>query len=351
MDKHAPVKVIQNRKDYVPYISPQLNKLMADRDKLKETAADTGSLTDYQEYKKKRNEVSTLLKNAEGHHYGEKFNDENVTTKTVWKTAYEVLGNCRSTFPTQILHNGRLLSNPTTEVNKFFGTKIENLKNEFESNPDEDPIAELRTFLSKKTVPQEGFDLKELSNDDMKKLIRTMKGKKSLGLDWICGYSLKIAAGCLSDELRAIINICIRKKQFVTKWKCAKVLPRWKNKGTRFELKYYRPLSNLSEVSKLVERAVYDQMYDYLQSNNLIHPNHHGFLKSSSTSTALQHMFDLWLQHLDKGNLSSALFLDLSAGFDVINHRILLMKMREYNFTEETVVQQLSSGSISVCTN
>ena len=104
-------------------------------------------------------------------------------------------------------------------------TKIENLKNEFESNPDEDPIAELRTFLSKKTVPQEGFDLKELSNDDMKNLIRTMKGKKSLGLDWICGYSLKIAAGCLSDELRAIINICIRKKQFVTKWKCAKVLP------------------------------------------------------------------------------------------------------------------------------
>ena len=86
-----------------------------------------------------------------------------------------------------------------------------------------------------------------------------------------------------------------------------------------------------------MERAVYDQMYDYLQSNNLIHPNHHGFLKSSSTSTALQHMFDLWLQHLDKGNLSSALFLDLSAGFDVINHRILLMKMREYNFTEETV--------------
>ena len=48
-------------------------------------------------------------------------------------------------------------------------------------------------------------------------------------------------------------------------------------------------------------------------------------------------MLDIWLQHLDKGDLSSALFLDLSAGFDVINHEILLMKMREYNFNKDTI--------------
>ena len=124
---------------------------------------------------------------------------------------------------------------------------------------------------------------------------------------------------------------------YVDEWKCSKVLPGWKNKGTQFELKFYRPISNLSEVSKLSVRAVYDQMYDYLYSNDLIHPNHHGFLRGSSTSTALQHMFDIWLKHLDKGHLAAALFLDLSAGFDVINHRILLMKMKEYNFTEDTV--------------
>ena len=78
-------------------------------------------------------------------------------------------------------------------------------------------------------------------------------------------------------------------------------------------------------------------MYDYLDSNHLIHPNHHGFLKNSSTSSALQHIFDIWLQHLDKGKLSAALFLDLSAGFDVINHELLLLKMKEYNFSEDTI--------------
>ena len=48
-------------------------------------------------------------------------------------------------------------------------------------------------------------------------------------------------------------------------------------------------------------------------------------------------MLDIWLQHLDKGDLSLALFLDLSVAFNVINHEILLMKMREYNFNEDTI--------------
>ena len=44
------------------------------------------------------------------------------------------------------------------------------------------------------------------------------------------------------------------------------------------------------------------------------------------------------LQQLDKGKHSSALLIDLSAGFDVINHNILLLKMKEYNFSEETII-------------
>ena len=211
------------------------------------------------------------------------------------------------------------------------------MKEEFAPDQSAEPIDELKKFLSEKDVPVNAFKFKELSDEDIDKLLKTLKGKKSLGLDWICGYSLKIASTCLRSELKTIINLCIKKNKFTSKWKCSKILPGWKNKGNRFELKFYRPISNLSEVSKLAERAAYDQLYDYLLSNNLIHPNHHGFLKCSSTSSALQHVIDIWLQQLDKGKLSSALFLDLSAGFDVINHDILLMKMKEYNFSEEAI--------------
>ena len=65
LDKHAPLKVIQNRSHYVPHISPEIKKEMEDRNRLKEHATHSGRLEDYEAYKRKRNHVSSLLKTAE----------------------------------------------------------------------------------------------------------------------------------------------------------------------------------------------------------------------------------------------------------------------------------------------
>ena len=48
-------------------------------------------------------------------------------------------------------------------------------------------------------------------------------------------------------------------------------------------------------------------------------------------------MVDTWLQSLDDGKMVAALFLDLSAGFDVINHEILLEKLQLYGFSTQTM--------------
>ena len=149
---------------------------MAERDKLKEITARSRRLEDYEKYKLKRNEASTKLKSCEKDYYNNKFNNENISSKTVWKTAFEVLGNSRSSFPSQILHGGRLLSNPTliaTEVNKYFIDKIAKLKETFENNDaGDDSFSQLRDYLSKKEIPDEGFKLKEQEDDEMKKLLK-----------------------------------------------------------------------------------------------------------------------------------------------------------------------------------
>ena len=77
---------------------------------------------------------------------------------------------------------------------------------------------------------------------------------------------------------------------------------------------------------------MHDQLSEYLRANDLIHSNHHGFLRNCSTSTALQQMIDTWLQSLEKGKIVSTLLLDLSAGFDIINHSLLLKKLKLYGF-------------------
>ena len=340
LNKHAPLKVLHNRNNYVPYIDKDLKDLMKLRDDRKEEAAKSGDISVFIRYKEKRNLVSTKMKHAESEHHKNKFNKEDLTSSDIWQGAKQILGSVKSNFPTQIMASGKLISNPlkmAIAVNEYFLDKIVKLKNTDEPKNHDEATKELKTFLSNKSLPDEGFHLKELSEEEVSKLVKKIKGKKSCGLDWICGLSLKIVAQDLLPELTELINITIRKGSFSTQWKKAKVLPAFKNKGNRFDLKFYRPLSNLPEVSKLAERAVHNQLFHYLYSNNLIHPNHHGFLRNCSTSTALQQMVDTWLQSLDDGKIVSALFLDLSAGFDVINHQLLLRKLHLYKFSTSTM--------------
>ena len=156
-------------------MTPLIKKEMDDSDMMKEQAAETGLIDDYNLYKKKRNKVTILLKTAEKVYHDKKFGEESFS-KTVWRTAYDVFGNQRTSFPSQILHWGRLLSNPkviAAEVNQFFVDKIRQLKKEFASDDTEDPTIELKKFLSKINIPRDGFNLKEL--DDV-----ALKGKSHL---------------------------------------------------------------------------------------------------------------------------------------------------------------------------
>ena len=336
LDKHAPLKVIQNRNGYVPYISKELKEEMDIRDVLKKEAASTGSNYIYDAYKMKRNEVSTKGKEAKANYYKQKFDDKEMTSSDMWKTAYQILGNNVSSFPSQMMFSGKLFSKPieiANEMNKFFVNKISKLKKKDDVDPTE-ALKGLKNFMNDKHIPEAGFQLKELNYEDMLKLIKTLKGKKSSGMDWICGYSLKVASKEIIPELKQLINLSIKTGKFFSKWKYAKVLPGFKNKGNKFEAQFYRPISNLSEVSKLTERAVYNQIYMYLLDNGLFHPDHHGCHKNHSTATALQQLRDLWLQAAEEGKLSAALMLDLRAGFDVVSHSLLLLKLKEYGLND-----------------
>ena len=78
-------------------------------------------------------------------------------------------------------------------------------------------------------------------------------------------------------------------------------------------------------------------MYNYFVQNGLLHPDHHGFIQHHSTATALHQLVDLWQRAANEGKLSATLMLDLRAGFDVINHPILLEKLKKYGFDSQTL--------------
>ena len=81
----------------------------------------------------------------------------------------------------------------------------------------------------------------------------------------------------------------------------------------------------LSIVSKIIERAVHNQLYDYLILRNSLNVCQSGFRKNLSTVTTLLDVQGFILNNTDMGYVSAALFPDLKKAFDTINHETELL--------------------------
>ena len=93
------------------------------------------------------------------------------------------------------------------------------------------------------------------------------------------------------------------------------------------DVKNYRPVSNLTFVSKVVERLVSERLVGFLQENNLMPVEQSAYRKHHSTETALLRVISDLLSSMDKQEVTLLGLLDLSAAFDCVDHDILLARL------------------------
>ena len=93
------------------------------------------------------------------------------------------------------------------------------------------------------------------------------------------------------------------------------------------DVRSFRPISNLSVISKLLERLVARRLLKYLTVNSLLPRFQSAYRPHHSVETAVVKVLSDILLAIDKGNLACLALLDLSAAFDTVDHDVLLQRL------------------------
>ena len=117
--------------------------------------------------------------------------------------------------------------------------------------------------------------------------------------------------------------------QFLTKGKEAHIIPSYK-KGDKSECSNYRPISLLPNISKIIEKAIYTKLYNFLERYNCLYKKQFGFRNSHSTNHAFISITEKIRGSLDNNEYSCGVFLDFQKAFDTVNPNILLKKLHHY---------------------
>jgi hypothetical protein len=148
---------------------------------------------------------------------------------------------------------------------------------------------------------------------------------KHCHLDPAPTWLIKRTAVVLAPVLSMICNASLRSGNFPDSHKHAAIFPRLKKPSLDPDnLNSYRPISNLSFVSKLVERVAACRFIDHAEQNKLFPVKQSAYRRHHSTESAVVSVMNDIIRSIDDGKVVPLVLLDLSAAFDTVDHDILL---------------------------
>ena len=335
VDKHVPIMEKRIKGRECLWLSYDIKMKMKDRDYHLKRAQRTGKEANWITHRHLRNTVTRMIRKNKASHTRILFQESINNPKDFWRQ----LKKC---FPVKDLKsrpaktfkvNNELTDNKkeiAKEFCKFFTAVGKNLQSGVLNLSDIVWKAHDYSQLKQKINPsRHRFEFTPTSPREVLAIIKNMKRKTSEGYDEIPTSLVIDGREELASPLSHLINRCLAHSVFPAAEKCTKITPAHKS-GDKAQMDNYRPISVLPAISKIFERIVHNQLYTYLENNNLLSDSQFGFRRKSSTENAVTYFSDFIRNSMDKGKLTGAVFVDLRKAFDTIDHATLLAKLPIY---------------------
>ena len=169
----------------------------------------------------------------------------------------------------------------------------------------------------------------EITQEIIHNKLSKLNINKAPGVDGIVPRILVENADILSEPLLYIYRKSIEYGRVPCDWKKANVTAIFK-KGDKTSPCNYRPVSLTSQVCKILESIVKDNVLDHIKKYKLIKGTQHGFVKNRSCMTNLLEFLEYVSDYVDQGYPIDVIHLDFQKAFDKVPHRRLMLKVKSF---------------------
>ena len=152
--------------------------------------------------------------------------------------------------------------------------------------------------------------------EDVDAALLNLASGKAPGADFISAEAYKFGGHAIRCVLSSFFNMCAKTQLTPLSWNESIVIPIFKNKGSKSEIKNYRPIALTIVGKRIFEKIIDAKLQDY---KDMLHTSQGGFLKKRSTLHQVYYLMELMKKHPD----IIQVFLDLSAAYDMVDRRIL----------------------------